>query len=206
MLTDRGLGALRVAATLTHSVPGLQAQVRSGTEVLADIRRIDRIERSDGAETTDLVLSPCAFHAAVGQAMLQHREGRQLRFLDLPEGSEPTVEYRSTTGGSRPGGLFSAELDDCRIWAFATSLVPGLAHSLGASIVDEAGDLTALLTLGLRPDPVTEISLAFARTTAEPSSLEEVAIVEVLEQLMARWTAHELLIAAGAQRDGARPL
>jgi hypothetical protein len=206
MLTDRGLGALRVAATLTHSVPGLQARVRSGTEVVADIRRIDRIERSDGGETTVLELSPCAFRAAVGQAMQHHRDGRQLRFLDLPEGSEPTVEYRSTTGGSRPGGLFSAELEDCRIWAFATSLVPGLAHSLGASIVDEAGDLPALLTLGLRPDPVTEITLAFARTTAEPSSLDEVAIVEVLEQLMARWTAHELLVAAGAQRDGARPL
>jgi hypothetical protein len=206
MLTDRGLGALRAAATLTHSVPGLRAEVRSGTNVLADIRRIDQIDRIDGPEPSQRSLSPCSFRAAVGQAMQQHRDGRQLQFLDLPEGSEPTVEYISTTGATRPGGLFSAELEDCRIWAFATSLVPGLAHSLGRPIVDEVGDLPALLTLGLRPDPVTEITLAFARTTAEPGSIEEVAIVEVLEQLMARWTAQELLVAAGAQRHGARPL
>jgi hypothetical protein len=206
MLTDRGLGALRVAATLTHSVPGLCAEVRSGTDVLVDIRRIDRIDRIDGAETSERILSPCAFRAAVGQAMQQHRDGRQLRFLDLPEGSAPTVEYISTSRSSRPGGLFSAELEDCRIWAFTTSLLPGLAHSLGRPIVDETGDLPALLTLGLRPDPVTEITLAFARTTAEPGSIEEVAIVEVLEQLMARWTVHELLVAAGAQRHDARPL
>ncbi|HEY6532141.1 MAG TPA: hypothetical protein VIY72_07545 [Acidimicrobiales bacterium] len=207
MLTDRGLGALRAAATLTHSLPGLPARVRGGGQVVAEVRRTDDADELDDVEGSPLVLSPCAFRVAVGRAMHHHRDGRRLRFLDLPEGRDPEVELGTPgSAGIRPGGLYRAELDDCHIWAFATSLVPGTAHELGRSIVDAAGDLPTLLTLGLRPDPVTEITLAFARTTADDGSTEEAAVLEVLEQLMARWTVHELLVAAGVERDGARPL
>lgn len=225
MLTDRGLGDLRAAATLIHSVPGLQAQILGDGILVAEVRRGGGGETtlgdSDGgllacgskeshpaydSGSSAVVLSPCAFRAAVGQATQHHREGRPLRFLHLDDGTDPTVEISTGTGALRPGGLVSAQLDDCRIWAFATSLAPGVAHELGRSLVDDVGDLDDLLTLGLRPDPVTEISLAFARTTAEPGSSQDAAIVELLEDLMARWTIHELLVSAGVERDGARRL
>ena len=121
MLTDRGLGELRAAATLTHSVPGLRARIRAGGEVVAEVRRghVDPALRAPG---TPLVLSPCGFRAAVGQAVQHHRDGRQLQFLDLPEGTDPDVELSPASGDSRPGGLFGARLEECRIWAFATSL------------------------------------------------------------------------------------
>ena len=202
MLVDRSLGALRAAATLTHSVPGLGARIHAGARVLAEIRHPEGGERADGP-----VLTPCAFRNAVGQVMQHQGDRRRMRFLELPDGCEPVVELTSPRSGAvRPGGMHRAPVDGVHIWAFTTSLVPGIAHDLGRPIVDEVGDLPDLSTLGIRPDPVTEISLAFARTTARPGSAEEDAIVELLERLMARWTAHELLVAAGAERHGARPV
>lgn len=204
MLTDRSLGALRAAAALTHSVPGLRAIIRGGDQPLAEVRRP---EGPDQGNPTVMALTPCAFRNAVGQAMQHQRDGRRMRFLDLQEGADVAVDiHPPEPGAARSGGLYRTPLDGVQIWAFATSLLPGIAHDLGRPIVDEVGDLPMLSTLGIRPDPIMELSLAFARSSAEPGSVEEGAIIELLERLMARWTAHELLVAAGAERDGARPV
>ena len=204
MLTDRSLGALRAAATLTHCLPGLRARIRVADQLRVEVGRASPAGPIDGSV---MALTPCAFRNAVGQAMQHQREGRRMSILGLPDGWEPEIELTAPDPyGARAGGMFGVAIDGVQIWAFATSLVPGLAHDLGRPIVDEVGDLVDLSTLGIRPDPVTEISLAFARTTAAAGSAEEDEILELLHRLMARWTMHELLVAAGAQRDGARPV
>jgi hypothetical protein len=71
-------------------------------------------------------------------------------------------------------------------------LDPVIAFEAGTDIVaDVIPD--GVVALGLRPDPATEVSLAYAETPATPGSEAHDAVLDLLEALLARWTTHELL-------------
>lgn len=205
MISTRTLGELRVAATLTHALPGLRTLVRTDGRTVLDVRSAPaegyglgrgavEPEGQDGA----LVISPCAFRSTVAKAHRHHEEGRRPVMLGL--GDDPVVELRAPEGGEiRPGGLVRVALEDRWLWAFGTTLDPMVAFELGESIVDVCLEGTKIHALGIRPDEATGVNIAFAELRAPVSVEHEEAAVEILERLLARWTAHELLVSSGAR-------
>ncbi len=188
---------LRVAATLTHLLPGMRARVRLGPVSLVDVLVPAPGEAVD--QMAPRVLSPCAFRAAVAQAHQRQLAGERLSFLNLPAGVDPTVDLTTLAGGaSRPGGLFRVRAADRWLWAFATTLDATVAYDLGRSLVDETPVVGDLRALGIRPDPATGVSIAYAETTAAAGSATEDAVVDLLESLLARWSAHELIEGSSA--------
>lgn len=196
-ISPAALGALRVAATLTHLLPGLRARVRLGHVTLVDVLVPEPGETIDHLPAR--VLSPCAFRSAVAQAHHRHVAGERLSFLHLPAGVDPAVDLATPAGGtSRPGGLYRVRAADRWLWAFATTLDPAVAYDLGRPLVDATPLDGELRALGIRPDPATGVSLAYAETTAGRGSASEDAVVDLLESLLARWTAHELMARSDA--------
>lgn len=206
MISTRTLGELRVAATLTHALPGLRTLVRVEGRTVLDVRSTATTGEArcgavpDGAECEEgaLVISPCAFRSTVARAHRQHVAG-QGPVLGL--GADPVVEMCAPPGGGeiRPGGLVRVALEDRWLWAFGTTLDPQVAYELGEEIVDVCLEGTELQALGIRPDEATGVNIAFAELRAPVGVEHEAGAVEILERLLARWTAHELLLASGAK-------
>jgi hypothetical protein len=202
MISPQALGALRVAATLTHGLPGLRARVRLGGQVLFDVVATDRDEHP--VDLGGRIISPCAFRRAVAHAYRDQAEGAVHPLLHLPAGADPIIDLTAPpTGVSRPGGLHRVPLTDRWLWALAVTLDAPTAHLVGADLVDAAMPMDGVQTLGIRPDPATGVSVAFAETTARPGSDDEADLVELLESLLARWTVHELVEGSAVDR-GAR--
>lgn len=193
MISDRTLGALRVAATLTHTLPRLRARIRVGDEVLIDVVRAD--DAAFVPDGTAQVLTPCALRAAVAEAHHRHRVGERLSFLHLPPGCDPAIDIAVPRRGAvRPGGLYRVPTDDGSVWGAATTLAIDDAYELGADLVEAAMPLIDIESIGLRPDPGTEVTIAYVETTARPGSRGEAALVDLMVGLIARWTAHELVV------------
>lgn len=196
-ISPAAFGALRMAATLTHLLPGLRARVRLGAIPLVDVL----VPGPDDAvgHLAPRVVSPCGFRSAVGQAHQRHLAGERLSFLNLPAGVDPAIDLATPPGGAaRPGGLYRVRAADRWLWAFATTLDATVAYDLGRPLVDETPTVGDLRALGIRPDPATGVSIAYAETTATAGSSAEAAVVDLLESLLARWTAHELMAGSTA--------
>ena len=196
-ISPAALGALRVAATLTHLLPGLRARVRLGEVPLVDVLLPAPGEAGD--QLAPRVLSPCAFRSAVAHAHQRHLAGERLSFLNLPAGVDPAIDLATPPGGThRPGGLYRVRVADRWLWAFATTLDATVAHDLGRSVVEETPLDGELRALGIRPDAATGVGIAYAETTAAAGSAAEAAVIDLLESLLARWTAHELMTGSTA--------
>lgn len=190
MISSRGLAALRVAATLCHSLPHVRARIRAGDTTLLHVLNLDP---GDAPPLEARVLSPCEFRCAVLQAHHRHQGGERLAFMHLPAGTEPAIDIAIPAAGiARPGGIYKVPLDGRWLWAFATTIDPDTAYDLGAELISSA-NLTAVRALGIRPDPALGVSLAYAETTATIGPTGETEIVDLLESLLARWATHELL-------------
>jgi hypothetical protein len=201
MISTRSLAALRVAATLTHCLPHVRARIGVDGRALVEVRAPDEREPAWPAPGAPHVLSPCSFRCAVAQAHRRTEAGEALSFLHLPAGVEPRIDIATPgNGAARPGGLYRVRLADRWLWAFATTLAADVAYESGQPLVDDATATKQVLALGIRPDPATAVSLAYAETTADPGSDAEAAVIDLLESLLARWTMHDLLTAAGGGR------
>lgn len=185
---------MRLAATLVHFLPALRARVRVDSTVLVEVCPSGRGEVM-GPESPVIVMSPCGFHRAVAQAHQEVVRGGKLTFLHLPAGVDPVVDVGTPSCGlALPGGIYRMPVDGQRWrWAFATTLDAKIAFELGRSTVDDALVMTGVTTMGLRPDPETGVSVLFAETNAAPDTPEEAELIELLQSLMATWTAHELM-------------
>ena len=201
MISTPVLGALRVAATLTHGLPGLRCRLRvdDRTVVLVDGTELSS-EPAGGPDTScPVTCSPCGFRAAVADAHLRHGRGEQLQLLDLAAQVEPTIDIGTPAGGTaRPGGLYRAPIGGRWLWAFATTLDADDVHRCCQELLDEARFEIDVEIVGVRWDPATEVSLVYAETTASPGSPQEADVIELVEACLARVTAVELLLAAGA--------
>ena len=116
MISPSGFAALRVAATLVHTVPGLRARLRDGDRVRAEVARADGPDPVlDAAGVTRL--SPCGFRKAVVEASLLHQAGRSLALLDLA--SDPAIDIGVPPDGrSWPGGIYRVPLEQRWLYAF----------------------------------------------------------------------------------------
>ena len=189
------LGALRMAATLTHGT-GLRARLREGERVLLDIRATGPGEEWGVPGLP--VISPCDFRRAVGEL----HQGVSPTCLALPTliGADPEVEIGvPPCGASFPGGLYRVPHRGGQIWFWAVALDAATAFELGTDIVEGAdAALEEVDAMGIREDDVTGVSLAVVRTAAAPGSASEAAVRDLIESLLGRWTTHRLLRAAGA--------
>jgi hypothetical protein len=201
MLSHRSLAALRVAATLTHTLPDVGARVRLGRRVLLEVQP----KAPDPPPVIRLgpkVITPCAFRCAAAQARQRELAGERLSFLGLPEGSEPSIDIATPrTGAALPGGIYRVPHEGHWMWGMATTLEPDVAYEIGLDLVESTLPLDELHVLGLRPDPGTGVTVAYATTSAAPHGAEEAALVDLMVGLLARWTAHELMGAAQDPRD-----
>ena len=199
MISTSGFAALRVASTLVHTVPGLRARLRDRTDVRAVVGRF----ADEDAPLPEGVprLSPCAFRKAVIEASLLHEGGRSLALLDLA--TDPAIDIGVPSDGrSWPGGIYRVPLEQRWLYAFATTLDADVCHLVGRSVVEAAGPLPELDALGMRGDTDTGVTVLYAESTTTLTPLDELRVRALLEDLLACFTAEELVrdLQAGAFR------
>jgi hypothetical protein len=207
MLSHRSLTALRVAATLAHTLPDMGARVRVGRRVLLDVRPAPPegaatvSTRSISSSTSTVTLGPkilttCAFRCSVAHAYHRELAGERLAFLGLPAGCEPSIDIATPRGGTvRPGGIYRVPHGDRWMWGMATTLESREAYEAGLDLVEDVLPIDGLEVLGLRPDPGTGVTVLYADTAAAPDTPAEAALIDLLVALLGRWTAHELITA-----------
>ncbi len=197
---------MRVAATLTHTIPSLTARVRSGSTVLLEVRRPMANGRHEPVDHQ--VMSPCTFRRAVAAAHQEpHPSGRRLTFLHVPDGEDPAIDIGTPRDGAAlPGGTYRVPNGDRWLWVFATTLDPETAFELGRPIVDEMIDDLDVVSLGLRPDSATGVTLAYAEASMDASVDHQVGAVDLLQRLMACWTAEEMIASIGLGAHQRHPL
>lgn len=201
MISERGLAALRVAAMLCHSMPGIGVRIRDGETTLLHVIA-DRHGRS--VVTDAPVFTPCAFRCAVAKAHRRQQRGERLAFMGLP--GDPAVDIGTPEAGlARPGGIYRVPIADRWLWAFASTLDAAIAYRTGADLVASVA-LPAVHVFGIRPDPALDVHLVYAETTARPESPDEDALIDVLESLLARWTSYELIRACDSGSSEGRRL
>lgn len=196
MISDRAMTTLRVAATLGHVLPGVGVRVRHGDQLLLEVvpHRAGGCVADDRSGAGVVRTTPVAFRGAVARAHERRRAGEALRFLTLGPGCEPAVEVGVPADGvARPGDIYRVPVGGRWLWATATTLGAATAYRLGLDLVDAALPAGGVHAMGIRPDPLTGVSVAYVETAAGPGSPEEAIVVDLLEALLARWTAHALV-------------
>lgn len=107
--------ALRLAASLVHTVPGLRARVRHADRVLLEVARAPHPSAPS--------ITPCEFRFAVARGHAQLEAGARLGFLGLDPRADVAVEVGVPPGGATlPGGLYRLPVGDEILHAFATAL------------------------------------------------------------------------------------
>ena len=207
MISTSVLGALRVAATLTHGLPGLRCRVRADGRALVEVGGADAPAWPTSGQEHDhaVACSPCGFRAAVADAHLRHGQGERLQLLDLPTDTQPAIDIGTPPGGAaRPGGMYRVPLGGRWLWAFATTLDAETVHECCQQLLDEARFEIDVEMVGVRWDPATEVALVYAETTAPPGSLREADVIDLTEACLARVTAMELMLSVRTltQADG----
>jgi hypothetical protein len=193
MLSVPLLDALRLAATLTHSLPGLRARLRSGDRVILEVRPPTGPEMSGPEMSRPREMSPCAFRAAVARNRALHPSAQDRSFLDLPLGHEPTIDIG--VGSDRacfPGGIYRTPIGGADVWAFATTLDAETAFRLGMPIVDRALPIDGIQAMGIRPDEATGVSLAYVQSDPILRRRTEATTLDLLESLLSAWAVHQL--------------
>ncbi len=196
MISDRGMSSLRVAATLTHVLPGLGARIRHGETVILDV------DPTTGSVPSPRRITPAGFRCAVARAHRRRLDGEELRFLDLEAGCDPVVDIGVPNQGiGRPGGIFCVPVAGRWLWGMAATIDAAIAYDLGAEIVEAALPEPGVHALGIRPDLATDVSLVYVETCTGPGADSERWVQDLLESLLARWTVHDLVERMGAPVD-----
>ena len=198
MISAAGFAALRVAATLGHTVPGLRVRLRDADRVRVVVTRPAADEPSSELDerhpTADRVrrLSPCGFRRSVIESALLHQAGRSLALLDLA--SDPAIDIGVPADGrSWPGGIYRVPLEGRWLYAFATTLDAESCHAVGRPIVEAAGTVPQLDALGMRGDPDTGVTVLYAESSTTLTPVDELRVRALLEELLACFTAEELV-------------
>ena len=198
MISAAGFAALRVAATLGHTVPGLRVRLRDADRVRVVVTRPAADELSSELDerhpTANGVrrLSPCGFRRSVIESALLHQAGRSLALLDLA--SDPAIDIGVPADGrSWPGGIYRVPLEGRWLYAFATTLDAESCHAVGRPIVEAAGTVPQLDALGMRGDPDTGVTVLYAESSTTLTPVDELRVRALLEELLACFTAEELV-------------
>jgi hypothetical protein len=196
VISEPGLDALGVAATLTHCLPALHLRLRTpeGRPLLDVVAGGDPIDRSDPMCGAGLSLSPCAFRQQVIRARHRVAGGQRLGFLALD--GDPAIEVGLPRGGRTfPGGIHRVPIGERWIYAFGVSGVQEAYVGAGRPVVD-AWPGPVPDQLGLRAD--TELGTVVCYAEAAPGFGGEDGLVDLLGSLLAVFTAESVCGAASA--------
>jgi hypothetical protein len=193
VITERGLADLRLAAALTHLHPSLVLQVLDGHRPVVRVAGPVPIEPADGIRRPGaaLQLTPCAFRGAVASAFAALRSGSRLQMLDLP--ADPVVELGAGTRGRvLPGGIARVHDGLTDSWVMATFLPPERCRHLAHDILRQRPAPEGVLELALCRDSDLDVTVVSAEL--DPAGpVDEPAVVDLLEELLARFVTEELL-------------
>lgn len=203
MITNEGMRALRVSATLAHAVPALRVRLRDADELYVEVGSFpdDRLGPVVGGEpgAPRLRLSPCQYRMAAAKGWSMQDEGRPIRMLDLP--GDPAVDVGVPSGGATlASGIHRVPFGGRHLFVAATTLtVDAVAECVAGDDPDD--DLEAFAErwgVALRADPATGVTVVWAELDAGDRGLQH-AMLETLERVVFRIAVAELLDgAAGA--------
>jgi hypothetical protein len=193
VITERGLADLRLAAALTHLHPSLVLQVLDGRRPVVRVAGPVPLGPPDGIRRPGaaLQLTPCAFRGAVASAHAALRSGSRLQMLDLP--ADPVVELGAGAGGRvLPGGIARVHDGVIESWVLATFLPPERCRHLAHDILQERPAPEGVLELALCRDSDLDVTVVSAELDPD-GPVDDGAIVDLLEELLARFVTEELL-------------
>jgi len=185
VISEPGLDALRVAATLTHCLPALHLRLRTDEgQPLLDVGAAPPVP----AAGAGLSMSPCSFRQQVIRARRRIGTGERVGFLTLA--GDPAIEIGVPVGGRTfAGGIHRVAIGDTWIYAFGVTGAQDVYARAGKPVVDAwAGPVPD--QLGLRPDVELGTVVCYAETA--PGSGSEDAVVELLGSLLAVFTAESI--------------
>jgi hypothetical protein len=187
-VTDQGLAALRVAATVLHGVPGLRGRLRQGSLTVAEIRRD---ATPDGPlPGPPRVLSPCEFRAAVIGARTRLDQGERL-VIPGAEG-DPVIDITvPATGRTFAGGIHRVPCAGRWLYAFTLCGATGLFAPLVEGVVAERAGRRPPGRLGLRPDEALGTVLCFVEQDGARRP-DDRPVVELLADLLVRFTVEQV--------------
>jgi hypothetical protein len=188
MLSDEGFEALRVAATLAHSVPWLRLRLRAGAQVVIDVAPILGPDPADGRQR----VTPCAFRRAVVEAWQRQQTGERLSFLHL--GFDPAIDIGVPPGGSTfPGGIHRVPLPGRHLYVAATTLPFEACQEEAEGYAGALDAPPGASVLGLRADEETGVCLLHVELCEDHLDEGEAVVLELLQELRARVAVRELL-------------
>lgn len=173
-MTPWGLTALRRAATLAHTFPGIRLRLRDQDDTVLEVAR-----------TTSAIphlISPCAFRHAVAHAHDDMKEGRVVAMIGLAPGVDPAIDVGVGSGDAvYPDGMYRIAIGDVDLHAFATTLSPRQCRQLvAARTTPVCRHPSGTNGLELRHDVATEITIVHAATARGEPPIERHALVEDL--------------------------
>jgi hypothetical protein len=186
-LSEAGLRAFRVAATLAAVAPSVRVRICDGERLLTEVRRpplpIDAEHR---------VVPPCVFRLAVAHAREVAALGKAVAFVGVPIGGEPTIHIGLTSGDlTLPGGIWRIGHHDHWTHLFATTLplAEAIAAATDGSPPARSG---ASVRFGFHYDELTAITLVHVNGPAGDHAAAG-RDLDVLEATLARCATAELL-------------
>jgi hypothetical protein len=189
VISEPGIAALQVAATLTHCLPALHLRLRTPAgRPLLDVAAegIGPVPfLMTGAE---LSMSPCAFRQQVIRARQRVDGGERLGFLALD--GDPFIDVGVPRGGRTfPGGIHRVPIGEKWIYAFGVTGSQDVYVEAGRPVVDAwSGPVPD--QLGLRPD--TELGTVVCYAETSPGLGGEDELIDLLGGLLAVFTAESV--------------
>ena len=187
MLTDRGMQSLRRAATLAHVFPTVRLRLRDGDRVVVEVAR----PPFHNADPEARLIPSCPFHASVGRAHRQLREGRQMAYSGVPQDHEPSIDIGLPTGDLNTGdGRYRLTWDNEQHHVLLTTL--DQHDTEGVLRSDDLPSLPPYLRWVTWPDDTTGVTMVHVTTDPTDPTAGDIAQAWLLE-VLGRVSAEELI-------------
>lgn len=174
------MAAIRIAATLAHSLPTVRVRVRHRGETLFDV-----VGHPAGANGP--AIGACAFRRAVACAHEQSKRGIRVALMGVPVGEEPAVDIGVRAGDAAlPGGVYRVTIGEETVHGFATTLSPRRCRDVLEGLPDTGH------VVRLHHDAATEVTFVHTVTPAVDAPPEAAHLAPALEALFADEVVREL--------------
>lgn len=187
-LTAVGLGALRRAAVMAHTVGTISLRLTAGDEQIVDVRPDPRAHPGPGR-----VVDPCGFRMAVARAWADHEMGREIGLVGLGPSDELDIAWTVAPPGQDLGfGAVRAVCAGRVVWAFATVLDPAEVSGALADMGSDGDDIVANVSDGIAARLVHDELLGATVVHVEAdgaSTFTRSAPTRVLDEVLRRMVA-----------------
>jgi hypothetical protein len=188
MGAPNGLETIRIAATMNHLYPSLSTHLRDRERLLVEVTW----SPSDPADHHHLPVHPCSFRHSVATAWAEHRSGRRVELFGF--GPDVRVEMHAALGGRVwPCGIVRVPAFDRFVYAVGTTLDADACQDLAADILDDFDPPPGSLGVRVQGDADTQVTVVSAELDPGAIELDEPAILELMQALLARFAISDLV-------------